>query len=151
MQMQINGDVLAWYAAITSTAGLSVSVIQHIRNRCEPIAHVQKDMVHVGNGQDSTTRWLTTTISNRGVRPVTVTQIAIHDRIAKTMIIMNDSLVPHSLDDGNARSYRIEQAGLKLENIDKIVVLDATGIFWHGKFRVGPAIKLKPSSSFVPK
>ena len=151
MDIQISGDVLAWYAAITATASIAVSVVPLWHDRPRPIASAARDMILVGHGNDGTTKHVTITIANRGRRPISISQVALHDRRDQHVILLTDLIHggPREVPEGKSTTLTCQQDQLNLDDIDLLLVTDAAGRRWRANFALNSDMPLKRGKRII--
>src|SRR5258706_5652381 len=132
MDFQITGNGLSVYAAVTATASIVISLYPHWHDRARPTASASRDMVTLsGSGTIGSERYLSVTIGNRGRRPITITQVALHDRVKRHVRVLRLRDGPKEICEGQSMNILAAQSELDFDAIDKMLVCDATGQNWQ--------------------
>lgn len=102
-------------------------------------------MVIVGHGQDPDARYLVITVANRGVRPITISQVGLHDAEAKKVLLAYDLFTrgPREVTEGKSESFLFQQNDVNVSAVDKLFVRDASGQRWRAPFSVNSEMLLK--------
>src|SRR4051812_26927551 len=114
MNVEISVGAVAWYGAIVSTLGVSVSILNAWRDRARLEISAFPNMVTVdASGERSKGLFVRLTAANSGRRPITVVSIAL--KVGRNVVIANDSnLHPAMLAEGTSKSWLLDQTGLNL-------------------------------------
>jgi hypothetical protein len=154
----ITAEAVAWYGAIVATLaflvaaiGLALNAYNILRDR--PNIHVAARANYrltasaARLGYDVTKDFIAITVSNKGRRPATISQVYLQLKSGKS-IVAADSLRRGSqvLSESTAPvTYPIEQDQVRFDDIDYPAAIDQTGKIWKGTFDPNPPKPAKPS------
>ena len=140
MNISVSAEAVAWYGAIVGTGSLAVSALNAWRDRAWiKISAGAGYNVKNAPGYSPDKLYISVTVANRGRRPVTISKVWF-DTTAPNQgphLLLSDSFLQGAREvaEGKSTIYLMDQTGLDLSTLKRVVVADATGRTWKGKLR----------------
>ena len=136
----MTAPVVAWYAAIVSTASLALGVFLSLRDRARIRVTARTNWMLIGDTEyDPKEKYICITVANRGRRTVTIQNVGLESKGRGPDYLASDSMRkgPLEVAKGKAQTYLMKQSGLDLNTIKTAIVVDQTGRKWRAKLERG--------------
>ena len=129
IHINITASVVAAYAAVISTITGAVQVVNHFKDRVSLRIHVQNNMELIGDPRYAEMTLTTLWISNKGRRPVTITNVGAYRLHPHKPFIVPDTrpACPCELTEGKQMTAIIDQSDLDSSVIESWEAYTATG------------------------
>jgi hypothetical protein len=126
--IHISGSVLAAYGAVLSTITAAVQVVSHLKDRVDVGIRVQHDMEMIGDPRYDDLTLTMFFVSNRGRRPVTITNVGAFRLHPNKAFIVPDTQprTPCELTEGKQLTAILDQSGMDFSLIESYEVYTAT-------------------------
>jgi hypothetical protein len=123
--VEITASAVAWYAAIVSTIGVSVHILNALKDRSKIKITLNKNWKIYGDQRDNKT-YLLIDVANVGRRPITITHVGL--RTKKEDILLKDSFTRGSreITEGKSTTYLAEDSEIPYRDLRKAIIVDAT-------------------------
>ena len=144
LSIVISAEAVAWYAAVVSTIGVTLGILNHIGDRRMLKISASHGFL-TGMGDGSTKVFLTA--ANIGKRPVTVEGVGFTFRDKNSLAIMRtpNLNLPKTLKEGQSCSTWIDHAEFldqlkngdhTIKDVKKVWFRDSTGKRYESKFKL---------------
>jgi len=136
----VTASMVAWYAALVSTASLGLGIFLALRDRPRIRLTARTNWIVIGDsGYGPDEKYICITVANRGRRPVTIQSIGLESKGDGPDYLASDSMRqgPREVGEGKAESYLMAQSGLELDSIRGAIAVDQTGRKWRAKLESG--------------
>lgn len=137
LKIEITASIVAWYAAIVSTAAAGLSAFQIYWDRAIVKIKVLPNRGMVSDTSDTDGKtFVMIEVANSGRRPVTISHVSFEQKTgAPSHLLLWGEMNrgPRELTEGKSTSYFTDQTGIDWVNIKRVVVSDATGKQYYKK------------------
>src|SRR5258708_6534100 len=125
--IHISGSILAAYGAILSTITGSAQILSHLRDRAHLRIYVQHDMEIVGDQRYAGMTLTMINVSNKGRRPVTITNVGAYRLHPHKAFIVPDATprTPCELTEGKQLTAMFDQRDVHFTQLEAYEVYTA--------------------------
>jgi hypothetical protein len=133
--LTITASAVAWYAAIVSTVGGIIQVMNYLRDRVKIKIAIRRNMAWTGDPFRAGKTFTVVIVTNAGRRPVTITQIGeMHLDGSADVYLDIVPPVPCELTEGKYAMANVDQATIRSVDIRHFYACDATGRYHKLKY-----------------
>jgi hypothetical protein len=126
--LTVTANAVAWYAAIVSTVGGFIQLMNFLRDRATIKITIARNMKSVGDPRRDGIALTIVKVANTGRRPVTITQIGImHLNNSGALFFDTSPQLPCELTEGKYALTNVNEEKLDYNVIRCFYAYDATG------------------------